>query len=391
MTSGYAEDQAFGVDLLGAGWCKVYQPGGRGATRARLRLARIHAPVLRRVPRSARDDRSRRAVSAVRARRCMYGARSPPIAAGCPEQAAAALGLPLDGPLGRPPRRPARVLGAGLPSRAAAPPRPAAARRSEAARATAPRSRVAASPSGDPQPAVHRVSVVDAHAGSSDIRRLRRGVMQRRARSPLLPAGARAWRIARRLRIAMIVPPFRRGSGGHNMLFQISPATGAARPHLQRVGKRLRSGLSARVWPAVLRHDIRECFAPIDGPVYRGFDEWHGADVVLATGWQTVHPALRLDRCSARAYVVNDHEPEFYPTSAERGAGRGHLPARPALHRREPVAARSAGRAVRRDRRRVPIRRRSRRLPAAAGRPPAGHGRLLRATGDCQARRARSG
>jgi O-antigen biosynthesis protein len=72
------------------------------------------------------------------------------------------------------------------------------------------------------------------------------------------------------------------------------------------------------MWPAVIRHDIRELFAPFEGPVHKGFDEWHGADVVLATGWQTVHPALRLTGCRARAYLVNDHEPDFYGASTER-------------------------------------------------------------------------
>jgi glycosyltransferase involved in cell wall biosynthesis len=71
-------------------------------------------------------------------------------------------------------------------------------------------------------------------------------------------------------------------------------------------------------WPAgVLRHDINDFFPRITGPVYSGFSEWHGTDVVLATGWQTVHAALLLDRSYARVYLVNDHEPEFYPTSAE--------------------------------------------------------------------------
>src|SRR5262249_19339139 len=36
------------------------------------------------------------------------------------------------------------------------------------------------------------------------------------------------------------------------------------------------------------------------------------------TGWQTVHAMLRLDYCRARAYVVNDHEPEFFSASIER-------------------------------------------------------------------------
>jgi O-antigen biosynthesis protein len=38
----------------------------------------------------------------------------------------------------------------------------------------------------------------------------------------------------------------------------------------------------------------------------------------METGWQTVARVLRLEGASARAYLVQDHEPEFYPTSAER-------------------------------------------------------------------------
>jgi glycosyltransferase involved in cell wall biosynthesis len=67
----------------------------------------------------------------------------------------------------------------------------------------------------------------------------------------------------------------------------------------------------------VLRHDINEFFAPFAGPVYKGFDSWQGADVAIATGWQTVHAMLGLDNCRARAYVVNDHEPDFYAASTE--------------------------------------------------------------------------
>jgi glycosyltransferase involved in cell wall biosynthesis/GT2 family glycosyltransferase len=119
-----------------------------------------------------------------------------------------------------------------------------------------------------------------------------------------------------RLRIAMLIPQFSRGSGGHSLLFEL----------LSRLERR---GHLCSVWmhdyvrnpgdppAAVVRHDINEFFSPITGPVYSGFNEWHGADVVLATGWQTVHAALLLDRAYARVYLVNDHEPEFYATSAE--------------------------------------------------------------------------
>lgn len=120
-----------------------------------------------------------------------------------------------------------------------------------------------------------------------------------------------------RLRIAMVIPPFRRGSGGHNTLMQILLRL-ERRGHLCTVWVHDHTGELESVWPAVLRRNIREYFAPIEGPVYKGFGAWHGADVVIATGWQTVHPVLRLPGCRARAYLVNDLEPEFYGASTER-------------------------------------------------------------------------
>jgi glycosyltransferase involved in cell wall biosynthesis len=120
-----------------------------------------------------------------------------------------------------------------------------------------------------------------------------------------------------RLRLAMVIPPFSRGSGGHNTLFQIFSRL-ERRGHTCSVWLADYQGYARDVWPAVLRHDINEFFAPFQGPVYKGFEQWQGADVVLATGWQTVHGTLQLDRCRARAYVVNDHEPEFYAASAEQ-------------------------------------------------------------------------
>ena len=52
---------------------------------------------------------------------------------------------------------------------------------------------------------------------------------------------------------------------------------------------------------------------------------------MIATGWQTVHPALALDRTSARVYVVNDHEPDFHAASSERVLAEDTYRARPAL------------------------------------------------------------
>jgi glycosyltransferase involved in cell wall biosynthesis len=63
---------------------------------------------------------------------------------------------------------------------------------------------------------------------------------------------------------------------------------------------------------------FKEFFGPLAAPVRSAFEEWDGADVAVATGWQTVAKVMRLPAVGARAYLVQDHEPEFYPTSAER-------------------------------------------------------------------------
>jgi glycosyltransferase involved in cell wall biosynthesis len=120
-----------------------------------------------------------------------------------------------------------------------------------------------------------------------------------------------------RLRVALVIPPFSRGSGGHNTLLQILTRL-EHRGHTCSVWLADYEGHMRELWPAVLRHDIREFFAPLQGPVYNGFESWQGADIAIATGWQTVHATLALEDCRARAYIVNDHEPEFYATSTEQ-------------------------------------------------------------------------
>jgi O-antigen biosynthesis protein len=69
---------------------------------------------------------------------------------------------------------------------------------------------------------------------------------------------------------------------------------------------------------AVNRREIVKYFVPLEAGVFRGFDDWHGADVAVATGWQTAYPLRALDRCKLKTYLVQDYEPEFYPASAER-------------------------------------------------------------------------
>jgi glycosyltransferase involved in cell wall biosynthesis len=112
-------------------------------------------------------------------------------------------------------------------------------------------------------------------------------------------------------RIAFVVPGFRRGSGGHTTI------------------SNLVRGLEARGHPCELWiHDpqgtsgaaaaFRAFFGPFDATVHDDLTAWSGAGVAVATGWQTVAPVLRLAGCEARAHLVQDDEPEFYPASAER-------------------------------------------------------------------------
>jgi hypothetical protein len=126
-----------------------------------------------------------------------------------------------------------------------------------------------------------------------------------------------ATRGGQRLSIALVVPAFRRASGGHATIAQLVRG-------LEQLGHACSlwveddEGRHAGADDRAVQALFAGFFGPVAGPVRMGFDAWVGADVVVATGWQTVPRALRLADAGARAYLVQDHEPEFYPTSAER-------------------------------------------------------------------------
>jgi glycosyltransferase involved in cell wall biosynthesis len=315
----YSEDQAFGADLLEAGWVKVYQPGAAvlhahdyGALEFMRRYfdeyRGLHETTghvepfgmlatARHVRAAVAGDRRWAAEQGLSgAEQARWAARSAVHHGG--RRVFSALGS-------RAERLPAPVRG-----------RLSLERRDDRAAAAA-----------DPEPAT-RVST-DSAAGASavpptthmppkrdhdDYEEVAR--FWREGSAPLLaPVPGMADR--ERLRLALVIPSFRRGSGGHNTLLQIFSRL-EQRGHLCSVWLYDFTGQHNAEWPAVIRSDMREFFAPIEGPLYKGFDQWQGADVAIATGWQTVHPTLMLDQCRARAYIVNDHEPEFYAASTER-------------------------------------------------------------------------
>jgi O-antigen biosynthesis protein len=119
------------------------------------------------------------------------------------------------------------------------------------------------------------------------------------------------------MHLAVVLPSFGRGSGGHSTLFNLFTRL-EERGHtvtywLHDFALQHRGQTGAQV-----RERMREWFRPPAGPVFVGFDSWHGADVVVASSWETIHPVLRLAGARSRAYLVQDHEPEFFATSAQR-------------------------------------------------------------------------
>jgi O-antigen biosynthesis protein len=117
------------------------------------------------------------------------------------------------------------------------------------------------------------------------------------------------------LHVATVVPAFRKGSGGHSTIATLLRG-------LEDLGHTCTVWVDDEEGRHASDTDIaglwRSFFGPLKGRVELGFSAWSGCDVVMATGWQTVHRTLRLPDCAGRAYLVQDHEPEFYGTSAER-------------------------------------------------------------------------
>jgi O-antigen biosynthesis protein len=134
-------------------------------------------------------------------------------------------------------------------------------------------------------------------------------------RGPAAPA-PRSDIDAHRLRIAAIVPSFRRSSGGHRTIVRLLSG-------LREMGHEVSAwlvdheGRHVNESHALIRSSFAEFFDAATLPLHPDLGDWEGADLVLATAWQTVPRALMLPRAAARAYLVQDHEPDFYPASAE--------------------------------------------------------------------------
>jgi O-antigen biosynthesis protein len=294
----YSEDQAMGADLLAAGWTKVYNPRAaalhshdyglvEGFRRYFDEYRGLRDSVGQESQRSTRrtDDVIRRAAEIVRvavAADRAYLARQEPSRLGRLRWTAQSAA-----------HHTGRVVFGGLGGRADRVPEPVRALLSLERRGEGVTRRVP--PAAEPT--------------YEDARRVfAEGIVPLASPSPFDDS-------RESLELAWVVPPFGVGSGGQATIFRLMR-------ELERRGHRCSLWLHdpEGVEPhssASLRRRIGRDYGAIDSPVEVGFERWTGCDVAVATGWQTVYPVLRLRHCRGRAYLVQDHEPEFYGTSAK--------------------------------------------------------------------------
>jgi glycosyltransferase involved in cell wall biosynthesis len=106
------------------------------------------------------------------------------------------------------------------------------------------------------------------------------------------------------------------GSGGHTTIFRLIRQL-ELRGHRNAIFVHDVHG-HVKDRASVLRDQIRERFVPgVEAQVFVGLEDFDSADVAIATGWQTAGAVRDLPRCREKAYLVQDHEPEFYATSAQ--------------------------------------------------------------------------
>jgi glycosyltransferase involved in cell wall biosynthesis len=116
--------------------------------------------------------------------------------------------------------------------------------------------------------------------------------------------------------VAWVVPPWGIGSGGHSVIFELvrqleSRGHSCAIYVFDPLRQNAKRGDE-------LRAEVRKHFAPIEAQVLLGLDDFHSADVVFATNWWTAYPVRDLPGVREKVYLVQDHEPQFFPTSAEK-------------------------------------------------------------------------
>ena len=319
----YAEDQLLGRELIEAGYAKVFHPERAPSLHSHdyppAQFLRRYFDEFRVAARGARPRRARRAraqrsarsAGCVARRRALAAPRTACTAASSSRPLARLRPPPHDPPGGRDPRL-AR--------------RPAAARRAPARC----RSRAATRfvPADVPASPLARR---DERAATARRRRPNRTWAWEfiRTQLPDAPARARAPHRPRRdgpMTLAWVVPPWKVGSGGHTTIFRLIR-------QLEQRGHRCAIyvfdpfNYEPPAGRASCARRSATHFIPVEAQVFKGLDEWTRRRRRRSPpNWWTAWPLRDLPGCREKAYLVQDDEPQFYATSAQRIWAAGDLP-----------------------------------------------------------------
>lgn len=128
-------------------------------------------------------------------------------------------------------------------------------------------------------------------------------------------AGARSHRrpTGPPFRMAWVLPPISKGSGGHYTILRFVR-------HMEAAGHKCRLAFydpHGQQTVAQVRQILASGFPPVAADVQQGTAGLEDFDFVLATSWQTAYPVAALPDGPRLLYFVQDYEPFFHPPGGD--------------------------------------------------------------------------
>ena len=184
--------------------------------------------------------------------------------------------------------------------------------------------------------------------------------------------------------LAWVVPPWRVGSGGHTTVLRLIRAL-EERGHRSAIFVFDPGGWDDRSADE-LREEIRTKFVPVDAPVFRGFDDWIGADVADRDELVDRMAAARLARVPREGLPRAGRRAAVRARLGAAHLGGGDVPHGLSRHRVHAVDGRGPRGSVRHAGAVVRVRHRSRYVHVRRRAARAGPRRGLRPARDAAAR-----
>ncbi len=114
------------------------------------------------------------------------------------------------------------------------------------------------------------------------------------------------------LKVAYVMSPPAPSSGGHQNIFRFMS-------YLERAGHECEVFITSQIDHRTVSEVERVLMANydrVDAPLSRWRGDLRGANVVIATGWETCYPVANALKGERAVYFVQDFEPLFFPASS---------------------------------------------------------------------------